>query len=203
MPALQQRYGQPRQLVQSELKKIPNAPTVKTGHAQRFEDFAAAVNNLEAVLSTLDGPARAKLQCGSHVDTLLTKLPVSYRDSFIEHCLAQGILMSGTTRTYALPDFAQWLEKKSQAIQISRRVSERVHIDTCTESQDKQDLRRSELLPFSLVIKMTPKLIQNPVSFLPLLQPQSRPKEEKDFSHSAPTVITRTITSVLVLNLPN
>lgn len=37
--------------------------------------------------------------------------------------------MSGTTRTYTLPDLALWLEKKSQAIQISRRVSEAAHVE--------------------------------------------------------------------------
>lgn len=109
---------------------------MKPGDAQAFEDFAAAVNTLVGMLRTLDGPASAELQCGSHVDTLLTKLPATYRDSFVEHCLAQGILMSGTTRTYTLPDLARWL-KKSQAIQISRRVSEAAHV-ALTRQESRQ-----------------------------------------------------------------
>ncbi|XP_052456318.1 uncharacterized protein LOC128016040 [Carassius gibelio] len=123
MQALEQRYGQPRQLIQSELRAILNAPAIRPGDAQGFEDFAAAVNTLVGMLNTMEGPSRYELQCGSHVDTLLTKLPVSYRDSFIEYCLNQHIIMSGSSRTYTLSEFSEWLERKSQAIQISRRVT--------------------------------------------------------------------------------
>ncbi|XP_052423953.1 uncharacterized protein LOC127966763 [Carassius gibelio] len=122
MQALEQRYGQPRQLIQSELRAILNAPAIRPGDAQGFEDFAAAVNTLVGMLNTMEGPSRYELQCGSHVDTLLTKLPVSYRDSFIEYCLNQHIIMSGSSRTYTLSEFSECLERKSQAIQISRRV---------------------------------------------------------------------------------
>ncbi|KAL1282348.1 hypothetical protein QQF64_001151 [Cirrhinus molitorella] len=123
MQALEQRYGQPRQLIQSELRAILNAPAIRPGDAQGFEDFAAAVNTLVGMLNNMDGPSRYELHCGSHVDTLLTKLPVSYRDSFIEYCLNQHIIVSGSSRTYTLPEFAEWLERKAQAIQISRRVT--------------------------------------------------------------------------------
>lgn len=124
MQALQQRYGQPRQLVQGELKAILNSPTIKLGDAQAFEDFSSAVNTLVGMLSNMDGPSQSELRCGSHVDTLLCKLPPNYRDSFAEYCLARGIIRSGSDQTYTLPDLAEWLERKSQAIQISRRATE-------------------------------------------------------------------------------
>lgn len=38
--------------------------------------------------------------------------------------MANGILQNGTDRTYTLPEFAERLEKKSQALQISRRAAE-------------------------------------------------------------------------------
>ncbi|KAL0147788.1 hypothetical protein M9458_056904 [Cirrhinus mrigala] len=135
MQALEQRYGQPRQLIQSELRAILNAPAIRPGDAQGFEDFAAAVNTLVGMLNTMEGPSRYELQCGSHVDTLLTKLPVSYRDSFIEYCLNQHIIVSGSSRTYTLPEFAEWLERKSQAIQISRRVTGPVHTEPFRREQ--------------------------------------------------------------------
>ncbi|XP_067219120.1 uncharacterized protein [Chanodichthys erythropterus] len=135
MQALEQRYGQPRQLIQSELRAILNAPAVRPGDAQGFEDFAAAVNTLVGMLNTMDGPSRYELQCGSHVDTLLTKLPVSYRDSFIEYCLNQHIIVSGSSRTYTLLEFAEWLERKSQAIQISRRVTGPVYTEPFRREQ--------------------------------------------------------------------
>ncbi|XP_028296698.1 uncharacterized protein LOC114458488 [Gouania willdenowi] len=124
MQALQQRYGQPRQLVQSEINSILRAPTVRAGDAQGFEDFALAVSSLVGLLDSLKGAAKSELECGSHVDRLLSKLPPSYQDSFAEFCLTRGILQSDSVNTYTLPDFARWLERKSQAIQISRRATE-------------------------------------------------------------------------------
>ncbi|XP_043969674.1 uncharacterized protein LOC122829297 [Gambusia affinis] len=124
MHALEQRYGQPRQLVQGELKAILNSPPIKLGDAQAFEDFSYAVSTLVGLLSTIDGSSRAELRCGSHVDTLLSKLPATYRDRFAEYCIAKGIIRSGSDRTYTLPDFADWLERKAQAIQVARRATE-------------------------------------------------------------------------------
>lgn len=80
MTALQLRYGQPRQLVQGELRAILNAPPVKSGDYQGIEDFAAAVGTLVGMLSNMEGPSSSELCCGSHVDTLLHKLPPSFRD---------------------------------------------------------------------------------------------------------------------------
>ncbi len=38
--------------------------------------------------------------------------------------MTKGILQNGTDRTYTLPEFVEWLEKKSQALQISKRAAE-------------------------------------------------------------------------------
>ncbi|KAJ8347082.1 hypothetical protein SKAU_G00284830 [Synaphobranchus kaupii] len=51
-------------------------------------------------------------------------LQQSYRERFTEYCLSKGIIRSGSDQTYTLPDLAEWLERKSQAIQVSRRVTE-------------------------------------------------------------------------------
>ncbi|KAF0029308.1 hypothetical protein F2P81_018413 [Scophthalmus maximus] len=61
MQALTQRYGQPRQLVQGELKAILTAPAVKAGDYQGFEDFAASVGTLVGMLTTMDGSASSEL----------------------------------------------------------------------------------------------------------------------------------------------
>ncbi|KAK7886711.1 hypothetical protein WMY93_026332 [Mugilogobius chulae] len=139
MQALQQRYGQPRQLVQSEINTILRAPTVRAGDAQGFEDFALSVSSLVGLLNTLEGAAKSELECGSHVDRLLSKLPPSYQDSFAEYCLTRGILQSNSADTYTLPDFAQWLERKSQAIQISRRAAE-----SCTVDKPRSDRKEKQ-----------------------------------------------------------
>ena len=48
--ALQDKYGQPRQLVHSEIGAIMNMAPVRTGDAQAFEDFALAVHSLVGML---------------------------------------------------------------------------------------------------------------------------------------------------------
>lgn len=137
MTALQMRYGQPRQLVQGELKAILNAPPVRSGDYQGIEDFAATVGTLVGMLSTMEGPSSSELCCGSHVDTLLTKLPPNFRDSFAEHCFNRGIIQSGSDKTYTLPDFAEWLERKVQTLQVSRRIG-----TTTTESNTADNRER-------------------------------------------------------------
>ncbi len=102
MRALQQHYGQPRQLVQGVIGNILSTPPLKPGDAQGFEDFALSVDSLVGLLNTLKGSSRTELMCGSHVDRLLTKLPSFYRDSFVEYCMTKGILQNETDRTYTL-----------------------------------------------------------------------------------------------------
>lgn len=117
--------GQPRQLVQGEISSILNAPAVKPGDAQSFEDFALSVGSLVRLLDTLEGAAKTELLCSSHVDRLLTTCP-PHTEMALQNI---GILQSGTDKTYTLPDFAEWLERKSQAIQISRRAIEPYQAD--------------------------------------------------------------------------
>lgn len=71
----------------------------------------------------MEGAGGSELQCGSHVDRLLNKLPIQYRDGFIEHCLARGILMEGSGQTYTLMDFSTWLQVKARAKGIAQQVS--------------------------------------------------------------------------------
>ncbi|XP_073789840.1 uncharacterized protein [Danio rerio] len=123
LQALQDKYGQPRQLVQSELGAIMNSPPLRLGDANAFDSFALSVQSLVGMLRTLEGQNGYELMCGSHVDRLLSKLPPAYRDSFVEYCLSRGILQTGTDRTYTLPDLATWLEIKSQAKRISNRAA--------------------------------------------------------------------------------
>ncbi|KAL1250707.1 hypothetical protein QQF64_018503 [Cirrhinus molitorella] len=122
LQALQDKYGQPRQLVQSELGAILNSPPVRVGDAEAFDNFALLVHGLVGMLRSLEGENGYELKCGSHVDRLLVKLPASYRDGFVEHCLSRGILITGTDKTYTLMDLSAWLQLKSQAKRISSRA---------------------------------------------------------------------------------
>lgn len=48
---------------------------------------AASVGTLVGMLRTMQGPSYSELMCGSHVDTLLTKLPVNFRDARLRRIL--------------------------------------------------------------------------------------------------------------------
>lgn len=79
------------------------------GDANAFDSFAFSVQSLVGILRTLEGQNGYELHCGSHVDCLLSKMPPTYRDDFVEYCLRFGILQTGTDRTYTLQDLAAWL----------------------------------------------------------------------------------------------
>ncbi|KAK7882056.1 hypothetical protein WMY93_028230 [Mugilogobius chulae] len=123
LQALQDKYGQPRQLVQSELGAILNLPQIKAGDPEAFDNFALSVQALVGMLRSLEGENGYELRCGSHVDRLLSKLPANYRDGFVEYSINQGILQTGTDKTYTLFDFSAWLQLKSQAKRISSRAA--------------------------------------------------------------------------------
>ncbi|KAK0149995.1 hypothetical protein N1851_009229 [Merluccius polli] len=152
MQALMQRYGQPRQLVQGELNVILNAPAVKAGDYQGIEDFAAAVGTLVGMLSTMQGPTSAELQCGSHVDTLLTKLPANFRDAFAEYCFTRGIIQSGSDRTYTLPDLSEWLERKVQTLQVSRRIGARPPEPTHADSREHRSVKQPRVKSATILL---------------------------------------------------
>lgn len=42
-------------------------------------------------------------------------MPPSYCEGFVDYCLKQSILQTGTDQTYTLPDPSSWLKMKCQA----------------------------------------------------------------------------------------
>ncbi len=145
MQALQDKYGQPRQLVQSELGAILNTPALKFGDSEAFDAFALSIQSLVGMLRTLEGQNGYELRCGSHVDRLLSKMPPSYRDGFVEYCLNQGILQTGTDQTYTLPDLSSWLQMKSQAKRIAGRAALLYNYESPKpQRKDQRPLSRSK-----------------------------------------------------------
>lgn len=124
LQALQERYGQPRLLVQSEIAAILNTPVIRIGDIEAFDNFSLSVRSLVGMLLSLEGPHGSEIKCGSHVDGLLSKLPVQYRDSFVEYCINRGILTGKANQTYSIQDLSTWLQSKSRAKRITERAAE-------------------------------------------------------------------------------
>lgn len=122
--ALQERYGQPRLLVQSEIGAILNSPVIRIGDTEAFDNFSPSVHSLVGMLLSLEGPNGSEIKCGFHVDGLLSKLPVQYRDSFVEYCINCGILIGQANQIYSIQDLSTWLQLKSRAKRISERAVE-------------------------------------------------------------------------------
>ncbi|XP_073724410.1 uncharacterized protein [Misgurnus anguillicaudatus] len=111
MQALQLQYGQPHQLAQGEIAAILTSPDVKPNDSHSFQSFALRVHLLVSMLLSLEGPRGMELNCCSHVDRLLSKLPKYLRDGFIEFLQQQGKLNSISLNPYNLQDFAGWLQR--------------------------------------------------------------------------------------------
>lgn len=129
MHALQLQYGQPHQLAQSEIAAILNTPDVKSGDARTFQSFALRVHLLVSMLLSLEGPQGMELNCCSHVDRLLSKLPKYHRDGFIEYLQLQGKLNTTSLNPYNLQDLNGWLQGKAQQQRLSSRLVQRYQLE--------------------------------------------------------------------------
>ncbi|KAL4007454.1 hypothetical protein ACER0C_001306 [Sarotherodon galilaeus] len=103
--ALDERYGQPRQLALKELRNILELPPIRAGDGRTLDNFALRVQALVGLLSTMGNQGQTELNCGSHVDRLLEKLPAEHSSRFKRHIYReQGDMM------YDLPLFSSWLQ---------------------------------------------------------------------------------------------
>lgn len=122
MQALQLQYGQPYQLAQSGIATILTSPDVKPNDSHSFQSFALRVYLLVSMLLSLEGFKGVELNCCSHVDRLLSKLPKYLRDGFIEFLQKQGKHNSISLNPYNLQDFAGWLQVKAKQQRLSIRL---------------------------------------------------------------------------------
>lgn len=109
LKALDERYGQPRQLALRELKNIMALPPVRPGDGHGLDAFALRVQALIGLLRTMAGQGNAELLCGSHVDRLLEKLPNEHVSRFKRH-----MHRSQVHADYDLTDFSEWLQMESR-----------------------------------------------------------------------------------------
>lgn len=69
LKALQDKYGQPRQLVQSGLGTILNSPPIQVGDPEAFDNFALSVHALVGMLQSLEGENGYKLKMATEQTT--------------------------------------------------------------------------------------------------------------------------------------
>ncbi|XP_072569309.1 uncharacterized protein [Paramormyrops kingsleyae] len=104
MAALTDKFGQPQKLALRKIVTVMNAPDVRQGDSQSFQKFALQVRALVGMLQTLGQDGQVELQCGSHVERLLSKLPLNLRSEF-RRCMGRG-----PGRRYDLLEFSEWLQ---------------------------------------------------------------------------------------------
>lgn len=141
MQALQLQYAQPHQLAQSEIAAILTTSDVKPGDAHTFQSFALRVHLLVSMLLSLEGPKGMELNCCSHVDRLLSKLPKYHRDGFIKYLQMQGKLNSTSINPYNLQDLNGWLQGKAQQQRLSNRLVQRY------QTGQPQVIGREKIIP--------------------------------------------------------
>ncbi|KAI4901563.1 hypothetical protein NFI96_009437 [Prochilodus magdalenae] len=144
MHALQLQYGQPHQLAQSEIATILTTPDVKANDASSFQNFALRVHLLVSMLLSLEGPQGTELNCCSHVDRLLSKLPKYLRDGFIEFLQLHGKLNSATLNPYNLQDLDGWLHLKAQQQRLSSRMVQRYQQEKLLTSGKEKTVPKSK-----------------------------------------------------------
>lgn len=144
MHALQVQYGQPHQLAQSEIAAILTMPDVRSGDARTFQSFSLRVHLLVSMLLSLEGPQGMELNCCSHVDRLLSKLPKYHRDGFIEYLQLQGKLNTTSLNPYNLQDLNGWLQGKAQQQRLSNRLVQRYQLEKPTSNARERTPRKGE-----------------------------------------------------------
>ncbi|CAI5649659.1 unnamed protein product [Oreochromis niloticus] len=107
MNALNDRLGQPHQLALRRIAAVMDSPDIHRGDAAAFERFSLHIQSLVAMLKTLGPDGEVKLQCGSHVARLLSKLPSEQRADFCR------CMYSHSGQAYTLDDLATWLKYES------------------------------------------------------------------------------------------
>ncbi|RXN35500.1 guanine nucleotide-binding subunit alpha-12 isoform X2 [Labeo rohita] len=108
--ALDERYGQPRQLALKELRAIMEMPAIRIGDGRGLDQFSLRVQALVGLLQTMGSEGLAELTCGSHVERLLEKLPHEQFCQF-KRCMSSN--RSGPL-SYNLLDFSNWLQQEAR-----------------------------------------------------------------------------------------
>ena len=99
---------------------------------------------------------------------------------------SQGIIRSGSDRTYTLPDFVEWLERKAQAIQVARRVTDAARLDATPTERDGKAARPRESNSASIYVINQPETSYTSQSPDAYTKPGRSPKKQERFKPYCP-----------------
>lgn len=88
--------------------------------------------------------------------------------------------------TYTLPDFAEWLERKAQAIQVARRVTDAARLDATPTERDGKAARPRESNSASIYVTNQPENSYTPQSPDAYTKPGQSPKKQERFMPYCP-----------------
>ncbi|XDV33821.1 hypothetical protein PO909_004089 [Leuciscus waleckii] len=147
MRALDERYGQPRQLALRELRAIMEMPSIRIGDGRGLDHFCLRVQALVGLLQSMRREGFSELTCGSHVERLLEKLPIEVTLRNGNKSLdTYSILDDGSERTILLHPAAQKLQLVGESESLKLR----------TVRQDVQTLNGAAV-SFTLIPKAHPE----------------------------------------------
>ncbi|KAG5283706.1 hypothetical protein AALO_G00045080 [Alosa alosa] len=108
--ALDERYGQPRQLALRELRAIMEMPAIRIGDGRGLDQFSLRVQALVGLPQSMGHEGLSELTCGSHVERLLEKLP---SEQFCQFKRSMSLSRPGPL-SYNLLDFSSWLRHEAR-----------------------------------------------------------------------------------------
>lgn len=110
----------------------------------------------------------------SHVDRLLSKLPKSSRDSFIEHLPARGQRQTHSLNPYNLRDLAEWLRVKAEVQRLSSSQCNLPKKSLTVKAEKPSNVQKPKSQPSVTIYHGSETSTENPVS-----QTQSAPSNPK------------------------
>ncbi|XP_026075540.1 uncharacterized protein LOC113054305 [Carassius auratus] len=133
--ALNERFGQPHKLALKKIAKVMDSPDIRRGDTEAFDNFALQIRALVGMLETLGDKGEAELQCGSHVERLLSKLPAEMRSGFRRQ------MYHRPGSVYNLREFSEWLQYEAWCQSSEAQVSYKV------QRVEQKSERRRETKP--------------------------------------------------------
>lgn len=152
-----------------------NLSKLARGDAEGFQNFAVRVRSLVGMLQTFKTPeVAAELACASHVQRLLSKLPVELVSNFARHAW----LVSPNAH-YDLVGFSAWLEGEAECQAV---VAQTNNLQISVPQPHSRDMGQKSKFPSATILHgADQKMTRGPTA--PGLQSQSHKRYPCSYCH--------------------